>query len=916
MYGQSSQDCQILGPSVWHTQVNFPAISILRKFQRIFLLNSFLLFFVIPSLVYGEGPISVRVVIVHSGTGKPLKNTTVLSKQGATSGVTDNEGSVTLKFPSTGYYEFRILTPDRVEVVRKEVRYNKQEILFSISQPEKSGIVVSGERDKINLSRYGLNQEEIKRIPGVSGDSLKAIQTVPGVVVGVPVGVLPTVFTSVGAGIISGSPYSNSDRGDLAIRGGGTKQNQYFFDGFPLPYPFHLGNQSSVLNNNLIKSFDLYSGVFPSKYGFATGGVIAIEGTDKVEENKTVLNINFFLADIYNQSILYPGISMITSGRKNYPNFVLLQTYPKGIPEDAKYAEYHDYQWKFIWDINSNHRVSVQTFGTRDRQAYTKQQASYERNGDDPRPPTGLDRLFRTDGIRYIFKGKNFRNSLSYSRTGFDEFFELRISNPLTAENIFGLQNRVSDFLYFAENKLEWEVVEEHIKLELGAQSRLREVNLKGENISSNNPLFADFFNNLLLTSPQFRSVIDGDKIRFRESAAYTELQMKWRGFRLYPGVRVDTYSGSGEVNVSPRIVSGYNFESTKTTILLGHGIHYNSPVSVEQLSKRSGNPNLFMEKSEHNTLGIEQEFSQGWNIKIEGFHNIFQNIIVADNFIVDPYNPNSDLRILANDPTREFRQPLKARNLNYSNSGYGHSEGIEIFLRKTKDPREEAGAFGWISYTNSITKRINNQARLTNTENTNRSLLNNTRSLIAQSKLGTNYVNYYDDNQFEIIYNNDREELYDLDRRHILNLVFGYKFNTKWQFGGRFRYFSGNPYTPIISSNRAGAAGSTGINFYLPEYSKNFNSDRFIPFHQIDVRLDNFDIYSWGYINTYIELVNVYGRMNQSGFDFDNLSAYNRGTNPKPIYDTVNSPYIVSQRPNGSQINLPQINIGMEVRF
>ncbi len=867
------------------------------------------------NFLYAEGTLLVKVVLVRGQTGKPVANATVVSKSGKTTGITDKEGKVTLSFSSVGYHELKIVTADNIQNVTREIRYNGQELLIPIREISQTGINVSGERDKTVLSRYGFQQEDIKRIPGVAGDSLKAIQTVPGVVIGVPIGVLPTVFTNVGNSI-TGNPYSNSERGDLSLRGGGTRQNQFYFDGFPLPYAFHLGNQSSVLNNNLIRSFDVYSGSFPSRYGFATGGIIAIEGTDKVEDNRTIVNVNFFLSDIYNQTKLLPSLSMITSGRKNYPNFVLLQAYPAGIPEDAKFAEYQDFQWKLIWDLDLDHRITVQTFGTRDRQAYTKQQASYERGGEDPRPPTGLDRGFRTDAMRYVWKGKTFRNSISYSRTSFNEFFEVRVTNPLTAENIFGLQNRTRDYLSFVEQRFEWELIEEHLKFESGLQMRSRETNLKGENISSTNRLFADIFNDLLNSSAQFRSVIDGDRIRYQETGGYAEFQGRWNGFRFTPGGRVDSYSGSREVNLSPRVTGGYVIESTKTSFLAGHGIHYNSPVSVEQLSQKSGNPNLFMERSEHNSIGIQQEFVNGWSVKVEAFRNIFQNVIVADNFITDPYAPNNDLRIIANDPIKAINQPLTQRNLNYSNSGYGHSDGVEFFIKKARDPRIESGAYGWISYTNSITKRINNQARRTTDENTNRALLNGTRELIAQSKIGTNYINYYDDNQFEIIYNNDREELYDLDRRHILNFVFGYKFNPDWQIGGRYRYFSGTPYTPIINSNRANQAATFGVNLNFPEYSKNYNSDRLLPFHQIDIRIDAFDHYSWGYINVYLEFVNFYGRQNVTGYNFDNLQAYQRGVNPSSTYDTVNSPYIQSQRPNGSPINLPLVNLGMEVRF
>lgn len=876
----------------------------------------FLLTFVWVLPSYAEGNIEVIFQIVKSNSGKPVNNALVISKKGKTSAVSNEEGIAKLRFPEPGYYEIKISTADKTESVFREVRFKGQVILVTISESNLAGILVSGERDKTPLSRYGLVQEEIKRLPGVSGDSLKALQTVPGVVIGAPVGILPSVFTNIGSNLLTGNPYSNSERGDLSLRGGGTRQNQYYFDGFPLPYPFHLGNQSSVLNNNLIKSFDVFSGAFPAKYGYATGGIIAIEGTDRVDENKTVINTNLFLSDVYNQSKILPGLAMISSGRKNYPNVVLLQAYPQGIPEDAKFAEYQDYQWKLIWDINSEHRLTVQTFGTRDRQAYTKAQADLERGGGDPRPPTGLDRMFRTDAIRYVWKGKTFRNTLSYSRTSFNEFFELRFTNPLTAENIFGLQNRTTDSITYVHNAFEWELLEEHLKLEAGVQGRFRETTLKGENISSYNRLFFDIFNDLLNSNAAFRSVIDGDRIRYKEKSAYAELPFKYAGFRLTPGARIDNYSGSNETNLAPRITGGYLFESTKTGIMAGHGIHYNAPVSIEALSSKSGNPNLYMERAEHNSIGVSQEFANHWQIKIEGFRNIFQNIIVPDAYIVDPYALNNDVRVFVNETAKVLANPITPRSLNYSNAGYGHSEGVEIFIKKTKDPREQSGLFGWISYTNSITKRINNQSRLNSDETRNRTLLNNSRTLLAQSKLGTNYINYYDDNNVEVIYNNDKEQLYDLDRTHILNIVFGYKFNPEWMVGGRFRYFSGTPYTPITSATRANQAATFGLNLYFPNYSSNYNSDRFLPFHQFDLRIDRIENYSWGYVNTYIEFVNFYGRRNQAGFDFDNTKNFQRNQNPAPTFDTVNSPYIVSQTPNGKMAIIPLVNIGIEVRF
>ncbi|MCE9501163.1 MAG: porin, partial [Leptospira sp.] len=154
----------------------------------------------------------------------------------------------------------------------------------------------------------------------------------------------------------------------------------------------------------------------------------------------------------------------------------------------------------------------------------------------------------------------------------------------------------------------------------------------------------------------------------------------------------------------------------------------------------------------------------------------------------MNPYAANNEPRDILQKTDSVLRNPIVSKSLNYSNSGTGFSKGVEIFLKKTKKPGE-SGWFGWISYTNSISKRNNHQARYTSDESRIRNAQNAGRKLLAQTKVGPNYLNYYDDNQVELVYDNDNEELYDYDRTHLVNLVFGWKINPDWQIGGRFRY-------------------------------------------------------------------------------------------------------------------------------
>ena len=112
---------------------------------------------------------------------------------------------------------------------------------------------------------------------------------------------------------------------------------------------------------------------------------------------------------------------------------------------------------------------------------------------------------------------------------------------------------------------------------------------------------------------------------------------------------------------------------------------------------------------------------------------------------------------------------------------GTGRSFGIELFLKKSK------GALnGWIGYTLAKTDR-----------------------------------------QFDDINNGNRFNA-TYDRTHDLSVVFNYKVNPKWEFGGVFVYGTGNSFTPIKSLYLI----ENNLNV---EYGKR-NSARISPYHRMDI--------------------------------------------------------------------------------
>ena len=146
---------------------------------------------------------------------------------------------------------------------------------------------------------------------------------------------------------------------------------------------------------------------------------------------------------------------------------------------------------------------------------------------------------------------------------------------------------------------------------------------------------------------------------------------------------------------------------------------------------------------------------------------------------------------------------------LTYNNYGTGRIYGGEFMLRYADDER----FFGWVSYTLSRSERT--------------------------------YVP------------GQPSELFDLDQTHILTLLGSYDLGKGWEIGTRFRYVTGNLYTPcqggIFSSTQTGYLCLNGPT----------NSQRLPAFHQLDVRIDKRFHVGAVDIGVYLDVYNVYNRLN-----------------------------------------------------
>lgn len=796
-----------------------------------------LLFFISNTIQAQNSSISGRVTDATSNEVLIGVNIIVneIENLGTTTGL---EGKFFLKLPA-GSYSVKISYLGYTTVVKTDVialsgQDNFQNIKLSPSTIEMDEAVVQADYfDKSiqinNVATVVLGAEEIKRSPGSMQDFQRLLQGMAGV------------------------SFSNDQNNELLVRGGSPNENLTILDEMELhstnhyPNEYNSGGPINMINTDLIENIQFSTGGFISKFGDKLSSVMKITTREGTRSTPLAGDINISMAGA--GGILEGGFangkgSWVLSARKSYIDLIAGAVGLTAIPK------YYDLQFKAVYDLSINHKLSLSAIYGNDRILIDgdDEESDYEkRNTIDTLSTSRVDlKQFQYAAgltLKSIWS-KNTYSSLTLFYNGFH-------SNV----NVNTLYSQIAyDDVGNVENKNTYRSKPIHTD-----KHENKALALKGEfswNPTTANELTfggmiltGDFLQNITLPGNTARYFIQGEWTpdiivpdskfeiaikMFSQYKSYLFINDQIKLFKdklvLNAGLRYDYFSYSNKGNISPRFSGSYYLIPGITNINFAYGEYYqtqNYPTYGDRFNSQI-NRYLKNTHARHFVLGFEHILGDGLKVSVEAYYKSYTDIPVSEEFIH------------FDDKTFRSEKSL--------NVGEKTVKGIDILFQQklVKD------IFGTLCYSRMWTE-------------------------FEDPRIGYEGKHLISDYDFPHVvtlilgkrFSGLRESL---DKSNFLLKYLSYilPFSDDMEISLRWRYASGTPYSKrtwttteqYLDDETGWSNGSWSTNDAI-------NNERYPDYHRLDLAFNsryNFDNWS---LAIYLSIQNVYNRKNVAFYEY-----------------------------------------------
>lgn len=599
-------------------------------------------------------PLHLYLKKIGTFKGQTLENNRLVT-------VSDSLGNFSFKSLPAELCSLRIIAPG-FETYNEEVDIKKNEVISLNCYAERTSyneyeITVYGKQEKKEITSRSLQVTEAKRVPGFSGDPVKAVQALPGV-----------------ARPIFGST-------EIILRGADWYDNKYYIDGIEIPFLWHDIGATCVLNPNLIDNVTLYTGGFSTRYGDALGGVIDIASRKSRQDRwHAIADFNLATASL-NLDIPFTNKLSFTGAIRREYYMTLVNLLAKNLmDEDLTFTMYYwDYSLRLDYQPKPHHNLFCEYISAKDTMYQTIQDSQITEDGS-----LNYGKSFKTFVTGWDWNNNNgLKNTFRYGLAPTDEAYAFAQSETSFKGTADGYQHSLRDEFLLSKFS--------RFKPAVGLDLHLEPYNLY---LYNKTHYYPDH-------SLERRDTTYRDTIDFTDGsvAGYISCEIQpFRNLTITPEYRLDYYPGlhydgsfipqfwkykkdydcDWSVEPSLRLLARYKINEFQT--VKGFAGSFNKSPSYNA-DPKFGNKYLEPARGAHFSLGYEWQLTDLISADIQGYINrqwdkaLWVN---GDEF----YNQSDNSRL--------------------QNKGKARMKGLELFVRHNQSRK----FFGWISYSLAYSER------------------------------------------------------------------------------------------------------------------------------------------------------------------------------------------------------------------
>ena len=309
----------------------------------------FLLLLGLLTTVSAQPTHRIKGTVIDKASRQPLEFINVLVLGLGRGGVTDAEGHFNIGEVPPGIYRLQASAVGYKTILTPEYIVSTKDLTIQIETEENltelEGVTVTASpfrRDPespVGLRIIGL--QEIEKSPGANRDISRIVQSYPGV-----------AFSPAGY------------RNDLIVRGGSPSENRFYLDGVEMPNINHFSTQGAsggpvgIINADLIREVNFYTGAFPTDRGNAMSSVLDFKLRDgDMERNSLKATLGASEVSLASNGHIGKKTSYLVSVRQSYLQFLFDML---GLPFLPTFT---DAQFKLKTRFNANNELTILGLG-------------------------------------------------------------------------------------------------------------------------------------------------------------------------------------------------------------------------------------------------------------------------------------------------------------------------------------------------------------------------------------------------------------------------------------------------------------------------------------------------------------------------------------------------------------------------